>query len=86
MDTIIASGAGVGAFLPKRITALYGKEYEVRVSVSPISMRKTQISYQVDRIIGVINTAPVEVALAQHRMSFWFYHPKLYEQYLLIIP
>ena len=67
VDNLIASNSGLGTFLPKRITALYGKEYEVRLSVSPMSMRQEKITYQVERILGVINTAPHQVHPAEHR-------------------
>lgn len=59
--TLIASNGGVGTFLPTRITALYGKQYELRVSISSISLQRINIIYQVDAIVGT-GTAPQAIA------------------------
>lgn len=48
---LIASKAGVGAFLPTRITSLYGKTFELRISVSPGSLQRINITYQVDTVL-----------------------------------
>ena len=39
VDTLIAANQGVGMFLPRKITALYGKQYDLRVSVSSMSLQ-----------------------------------------------
>ena len=52
VDTLIAANEGMGAFLPTKITALYGKQYDLRVGVSSMSLQQVSITYQVDAIIG----------------------------------
>ncbi|GJN22419.1 hypothetical protein PR202_gb09978 [Eleusine coracana subsp. coracana] len=54
---LIASQAGVGAFLPTRITSLYGKVFELRISVSPGSLQRVNITYQVDSVVRIPNLA-----------------------------
>ncbi|KAK3136357.1 hypothetical protein QOZ80_5BG0432570 [Eleusine coracana subsp. coracana] len=71
VDTLIASSSGVGAFLPTKITALYGKVYELRVSVSPGSLQRINITYQVDGVIGLARPAlaPVQPRLDQPQQT-----------------
>ncbi|XP_039817947.1 uncharacterized protein LOC120680519 isoform X4 [Panicum virgatum] len=53
VGTLIAANEGVGIFLPTKITAIYGKQYELRVSISSMSLQHINITYQVDAIIGM---------------------------------
>ncbi|KAG2546392.1 hypothetical protein PVAP13_9KG030199 [Panicum virgatum] len=53
VDTLIATNQGVGMFLPRKITTLYEKKYDLRVSVSSMSLQQVNITYQVDAIVGV---------------------------------
>ena len=55
VGTLIAANEGVGIFLPTKITAIYGKQYELRVSISSMSLQHINITYQVDAIIGMGN-------------------------------
>ena len=55
VGTLIATNEGVGIFLPTKITAIYGKQYELRVSISSMSLQHINITYQVDAIIGMGN-------------------------------
>ena len=53
VGTLIAANEGVGIFLPTKITAIYGKQYELHVSISSMSLQHINITYQVDTIIGM---------------------------------
>jgi len=53
LDALINDDIGVGAFIPLRIAMLYGKQFELRVSVSSMSLQSASITYQVDAIIGI---------------------------------
>ncbi|CAL4930979.1 unnamed protein product [Urochloa decumbens] len=59
VNDLIASSGGLGEFLPPHIRALYGKQYELRISVSSISFQSTSITYQVDTVLGIGNTPPL---------------------------
>lgn len=60
-DTLIGNAHGSGTYIPTRITALYGKYYELRVSVSSMSFQRNDITYQVDSIVGIpVITAPTD--------------------------
>jgi hypothetical protein len=52
VHALIAMDGPSSAFLPTRITALYGRQFELRVSVSPMSLRRIGIIYQVDTILA----------------------------------
>lgn len=54
VHTILASQE-MPNLLPPRITALYGRQLELRISVSRASFQRLDISYQVDGIIGAVN-------------------------------
>ncbi|CAL5049621.1 unnamed protein product [Urochloa decumbens] len=60
VDSLIASEGGTGAFLPTRITSLYGRQFELCISPSQGSLQRTNITYQVDKIVG---TASVPLPL-----------------------
>lgn len=52
LDALINDDSGVGAFIPLRIAMLYGKQFELWVSVSSMSLQSASITYlQVDAII-----------------------------------
>lgn len=51
-DALIAIDGPTSAFLSARITALYGRQFELHVSVSAMSLQKIGIIYQVDTVIG----------------------------------
>lgn len=55
VETLISTHGSQTAFLPARITSLYGRQFELRISVSPRSLQRQDISYQVDAILGVTN-------------------------------
>jgi hypothetical protein len=42
-------------FSQQKIIAIYGKQYELRVSISSMSLQHINITYQVDAIIGMGN-------------------------------
>ena len=44
-NALINVGSGFCAFVPTRIRGLYGKQYEVRISVSPLSLQLTKARY-----------------------------------------
>ncbi|KAL6897248.1 hypothetical protein ACP4OV_006944 [Aristida adscensionis] len=60
---LIAYSGGADGFIPPPIIRLYGRQYEVRLSVSPSSFIRTNISYQVDGIIGVPAVPPAAAAV-----------------------
>lgn len=62
VDSLLSSHGNQSIFLPTRITNLYGRQFELRISVSPRSLQRQDISYQVDTILGVINQ-PVQLPL-----------------------
>lgn len=55
VDSLISTHGNQTTFLPTRITNLYGRQFELRISVSPRSLQRQDISYQVDTILGVTN-------------------------------
>lgn len=55
VDALINDGTGIGSFVPTRIASLYGKHFNLQVTVSSMSMQNADISYQVDAILGVPN-------------------------------
>lgn len=61
-DALISAHGNQAAFLPARITSLYGRHFELCVSVSPRSLQRQDISFQVDTILGVINQ-PLQLPL-----------------------
>lgn len=67
VNVLIFSGGGIGAFLPKPITALFGKQFEVRVSVSPLSMSLDRIIYQVDKVLGVVSAPSLPPPTVTHQ-------------------
>ena len=56
-DALIATQASVGDFLPTKITLLYGRQYELRVSMSPGSLQRSMIAFQVDSVIGAVDAS-----------------------------
>ncbi|CAL4932136.1 unnamed protein product [Urochloa decumbens] len=60
INSLIATEGGTGAFLPTRITSLYGRQFELCIGPSQGSLQRTSITYQVDSIVG---TASVPVPL-----------------------
>lgn len=61
VDALIGTAHGTGTYIPTRITALYGKHYELRVSVSSMSFQRNDITYRVDSIVGIpVITAPTD--------------------------
>lgn len=58
-DALIAMDSPTNAFLPTRITALYGRQFELRVSVSAMSLQMIGIIYQVDTAIGAAYMVPL---------------------------
>ena len=69
VDTLIATNQGVGMFLPRKITALYEKQYDLRVSVSSMSLQQVNITYQVDAIVGIGPISTPTLPLLHSRMS-----------------
>lgn len=63
-DSLICAHGNQTNFLPARITNLYGRQLELRISVSPRSLQRQDISYQVDSIIGV-NNQPLQPPTTQ---------------------
>ncbi|XP_066308314.1 replication protein A 70 kDa DNA-binding subunit D-like [Miscanthus floridulus] len=57
VDALIALDGPSNAFLPTRITALYGRQFELRVSVSPMSLQRIGIIYQVDTVLATGDTS-----------------------------
>jgi len=57
VDALIAMDGPSSAFLPTRITALYGRQFELRVSVSPMSLQRIGIIYQVDTVLATGDTS-----------------------------
>ncbi|XP_062183403.1 replication protein A 70 kDa DNA-binding subunit B-like isoform X6 [Phragmites australis] len=55
VDALIASSGGVEGFVPPHITRLYGREFRLRISVSPGALQRPNLSYQVDGIVNVGN-------------------------------
>lgn len=82
IETLISTYGNQTSFLPPRITGLYGRQFQLRISVSPRSLQRQDISYQVDAILGAINE-PVEVLppgmattnTIDHFPVFWVYCP-----------
>lgn len=58
VDALIGSDAGIGGFLQSALTNLYGRCFQLHLSVSPLSLQSPNIIYQVDNIIGVTNVPP----------------------------
>jgi len=69
VDTLIATNQGVGMFLPRKITALYEKQYDLCVSVSSMSLQQVNITYQVDAIVGVGTISAPTLPLLHSCMS-----------------
>lgn len=58
VDALIRSDAGIGGFLPRALTNLYGRCFQLHLSVSPLCLQSPNIIYQVDSIVGVANLPP----------------------------
>ena len=85
VDTLIAANEGMGAFLPTKITALYGKQYYLRVIVSSMSPQQVSITYQVDAIIGPASTQPLLHLRMSHNKLNIFYPSGSIHLYDLLI-
>ncbi|CAD6266111.1 unnamed protein product [Miscanthus lutarioriparius] len=57
VDALIAMDGPSSAFLPTRIPALYGRQFELRVSASPMSLQRIGIIYQVDTVLATGDTS-----------------------------
>ena len=74
VDALIAANKGMGVFLPTKITALYGRHYDLRISVSSMSLQQINITYQVDAIIGIGNIPastqpPLHLRMSQNKLN-----------------
>lgn len=68
VDSLICAHGNQTNFHPARITNLYGRQLELRISVSPRSLQRKDISYWVDSIIGV-NNQPLQPPTTQATAS-----------------
>lgn len=87
VDTLISAHGNQSAFLPTRITSLYGRQFELCISVSPRSLQRQDISYQVDTILGVINQ-PVQLPIPSTsgihviQASYSVYYISIFQPYI----
>jgi len=89
VDTLIAANEGMGILVPTKITALYGKQYDLRVSVSSMSLQQVNITYQVDAIIGAasISTStppPLHLRMSHKKLNLFLQPGSIYLYDLLI--
>ena len=74
-DALIAMDGPTSAFLTTRITAFYGRQFELRVSVSTISLQRIGIIYQVDAVLSIGDIVPLPENQASHINTFFHcYH------------
>lgn len=60
-DLIVLSG-GVQGVVPPQIEALFGKEFKLRISLSPAALQRPNPSYQVDSIVNLGKFATIQPA------------------------